>query len=181
VPGAIRSTALREEKSRPVYNELLSWCRTYKPLEPPKTPLAAACSYLLNHYVVLMRFLDDGSYPTDNGIVERLHRRPAIGRRNFTFVGSHASGERASIAYSILSTCRLIGLNPVAYLADIVPQLARGVRREKLAALMPKPWRLAHAKSSATSARLSAARRGVTSEPRYTSSAPASAYLARAG
>jgi transposase len=137
-------TEVRQQKSRPIYVELLSWCQTYRPHEPPKTPLAAACAYLINHQVALMRFLDDGEFPIDNGLVERLHRRPAIGRRNFLFVGSHAGGERAAIAYSILSTCRLLGLNPVTYLSAIVPTLARGVERDDLAALMPKAWLLAH-------------------------------------
>jgi transposase len=138
--GAAARTAVRQQKSRPIYDELLSWCRTYLPLEPPKTPLAAACAYVINHHLALMRFLDDGAFPIDNGLVERLHRRPAIGRRNFLFVGSHAGGERAAIAYSILSTCRLLGLNPVTYLADVVPRLARGVEHDDLAALMPKAW-----------------------------------------
>jgi transposase len=137
-------TVVRQQKSRPIYEELLSWCQTYRPHEPPKTPLAAACAYLINHHVALMRFLDDGAFPIDNGLVERLHRRPAIGRRNFLFVGSHAGGERAAIAYSILGSCRLLGLNPVTYLADIVPTLTRGVERDDLAALMPKAWLLAH-------------------------------------
>jgi transposase len=137
-------TLIRQQKSRPIYDELLSWCRIYLPHEPPKTPLAAACAYLINHCVALMRFLDDGEFPIDNGLVERLHRRPAIGRRNFLFVGSHAGGERAAIAYSILGTCRLLGLNPVAYLSAIVPTLARGIERGDIAALMPKTWLLAH-------------------------------------
>jgi transposase len=142
--SAHERTLVRQQKSRPIYDELLSWCRTYQPQEPPKTPLAAACAYLINHHVALMRFLDEGAFPIDNGLVERLHRRPAIGRRNFLFVGSHAGGERAAIAYSILGTCRLLGLNPVTYLSDIVPTLARGVEREDIAALMPKAWLLAH-------------------------------------
>jgi transposase len=137
-------TAVRQRKSRPIYDELLSWCRTYQPHEPPKTPLATACAYLINHHIALMRFLDNGGFPIDNGLVERLHRRPAIGRRNFLFVGSHAGGERAAIAYSILGTCRLLGANPVAYLSDIVPKLARGIEREDLGAFMPKAWLLEH-------------------------------------
>lgn len=140
----LERTQLRRNESRPIYQQLLSWCRAHLPHEPPKTPLAAACSYVINHHVALMRFLDDGFIPIDNGLVERLHRRPAIGRRNFLFVGSHAGGERAAIAYSILGTCRLLGLNPVTYLGDIVPTLARGVQRDELAALMPKAWKLAH-------------------------------------
>ena len=54
----------------------------------------------------------------------------------------------AAIGYSILGTCRLLGLNPVAYLSDVVPTLARGVEREDLAALMPKAWPLAHPESA---------------------------------
>jgi transposase len=131
-----------------VYEELLSWCQAYVVHEPPKTPLAAGCSYLINHHIALMRFLDDGTIPIDNGLVERLHRRPGIGRRNFLFVGSQAGGERAAIAYSILGTCRLIGLNPVAYLSDIVPRLACGMERHELAELMPKAWKLAHPESA---------------------------------
>ena len=50
----------------------------------------------------------------------------------------------AAIAYSILGTCRLLGLNPLAYVSDVVPTLARGVEREDLAALMPNAWLLAH-------------------------------------
>jgi len=68
----------------------------------------------------------------------------AIGRRNSLFVGAHAGGERAAIAYSILGTCRLLGANPVAYLSDLVPKLARGIERADLAALMPKAWLLEH-------------------------------------
>lgn len=138
--SAAARTVVRHQKSRPIYDELLSWCRTHLPYEPPKTPLAAACAYLINHRIALMRFLGDGAFPIDNGLVERLHRRPAIGRRNFLFVGSHAGGERAAVAYSILGTCRLLGLNPVSYLSDIVPKLARGLERDDLAALMPKAW-----------------------------------------
>jgi transposase len=137
---------IRQQKTRPIYDELLSWCRTCQPHEPPKTPLAAACAYLINHCDALMRFLDDGAFPIDNGLVERLHRRPAIGRHNFLFVGSHAGGERAAIAYSILGTCRLLGINPVAYLANIVPTRARGNERDDITALMPKSWLLAHLK-----------------------------------
>jgi hypothetical protein len=66
----------RQRRSRPVYDELLQWCQTYQSLEPPKSMLGAAVQYLVNQQVALTRFLDDGGLPIDNGIVERLHRRP---------------------------------------------------------------------------------------------------------
>ena len=137
-------TAMRREKSRPLYDELIAWSKLYRPLEPPKTPLPRACAYILNHQAALTRFIDDGVIPIDNTLVERLHRRPATGQRSFLFVGSHAGGERAAIAYSILGTCRLIGLNPVPYLGDVLPILARGVELENMHSFMPKAWKLAH-------------------------------------
>ena len=98
--------------------------------------------YLLNHQLALRRFLDDGQLPIDNGIVERLHRRPAVGRRNYLFAGSHAAGERAAIAYSLLSTCALIDVNPAEYLADILPRLTRGTfTTAGFAELLPGAWK----------------------------------------
>jgi hypothetical protein len=67
--------------SKPVYDELVAWCGKYKPLEPPNSLLGQAIRYQLNHHVALMRFLDDGALPIDNGVVERLHRVPASSDR----------------------------------------------------------------------------------------------------
>jgi transposase len=134
----------RQARSLSVYTELLSWCETYLPNEPPKSLLGAAIGYMLNHRVALTRFLHDGTLPIDNGIVERLHRRPAMGRRAYLFAGSDAGAERAAIAYSVLGTCRLLGINPLAYLSDVLPKLARGISIKKdLPALMPAAWQRA--------------------------------------
>ncbi len=136
----------RQCRSKPVYEELLRWCETHKPLEPPTSLLGAALRYLTNHRVALTRFLDDGRLPIDNGIVERLHRRPAVGRRNYLFAGSHAGAERAAIAYSVLGTCALNDINPAEYLADVLPRLARGTfTRADLVAMTPAAWKKARA------------------------------------
>jgi hypothetical protein len=136
--------AERQRRSRPVYDELVSWCETLRPGEPPSSLLGKALQYLHNHRVALTRFLDDGALPIDNGIVERLHRRPAIGRRNYLFAGSHAAAERAAIAYSVLSTCALCDVNPGDYLADVLPRLARGVVVARdIPALAPAAWNAA--------------------------------------
>lgn len=142
----------RQRRSKPVYEELVAWCETYRPMEPPSSLLSKAMGYLLNHRLALTRFLDDGVVPIDNGVVERLHRRPAIGRRNFLFAGSHAGAERAAIAYSVLASCHLAGVNPIDYLADVLPRLARGsisVARD-IPPMLPTAWknaRLAQAPS----------------------------------
>jgi hypothetical protein len=140
----------RQQRSKPVYDELIAWCRTHQPTEPPGSLLGKALQYILNHRVALMRFLDDGRVPIDNGIVERLHRRPAVGRRSYLFAGSHAAAERAAIAYSILASCALVEVNPVEYLADILPKLTRGAfKAHEFAAMLPAPWKAARQNASA--------------------------------
>jgi transposase len=138
--------AARQARSKPVYEELIAWCKKYQPTEPPSSLLAKAIQYLLNHRVALTRFLDDGRLPIDNGLIERIHRGPAITRRNYLFAGSHTGGERAAIAYSIIATCDLVGVSPVHYLADVLPKLARGeFTFAELAALTPAAWKRAQA------------------------------------
>jgi len=138
--------AERQRRSKPVYEELIAWCRKYQPLEPPKSLLGQAIRYQLNHQVALMRFLGDGVLPIDNGVVERLHRVPAITRRSFLFAGSHAGGRRAAVAYSILASCDLADVNPVEYLADVLPRLARGVVIARdIPAMLPAAWKAARA------------------------------------
>ena len=133
--------AVRRAESRIVYDALLSWCETHKKCEPPKSKLGEALRYLTNHDDALMRFLDDGELPIDNGVVERLHRKPAQGRRAYLFAGSDVGGHRAAIAYSVLGTCKLLGINPNEYLADVLPRLARGfVPARDLPMLMPAQW-----------------------------------------
>lgn len=135
----------RRRHSKPVYDELLAWCRTYQPHEPPSSLLGKAVQYLLNHQRALTRFLDDATLPIDNGIVERLHRIPALTRKAYIFAGSHAGAERAAIAYSILGSCHLADVNPVEYLADVLPRLARDgvVLARDVPAMLPAAWKRA--------------------------------------
>lgn len=137
--------AARQARSKPVFYELVAWCRTYQPHEPPSSPLGAAIRYLLNQEVALGRFLEDGAIPMDNGIVERLHVRAALTRKNYLFAGSDAGGERAAIAYTILGCCRLADVNPIEYLTDVLPRLARGIRICDMPALLPAKWKASRA------------------------------------
>jgi hypothetical protein len=134
---------VRQAESKPVWDELCAWCGKYKPHEPPSSKLGDAIRYLTNHQVALARFLDDGVIPIDNGIVERLHVRTALTRKNFLFAGSDTGGHRAAVAYTILGSCRLVGVDPVAYLTDVLPRMARRIRLRDMAALMPARWKAA--------------------------------------
>lgn len=135
--------SVRQEESKPVFDEIVSWAEAYKPHEPPASGLGAAIRYMTRHKLALGRFLEDGVIPIDNGIVERLHVRAALTRKNFLFAGSDTGGERAAIAYTILGCCRLADVNPVEYLADILPRLARGLRLRDVPAMLPAAWKAA--------------------------------------
>jgi transposase len=139
----------RQARSKPVFDELVTWCRIHQPHEPPGSLMGTAIRYLLNHHVALGRFLDDAVIPIDNGIVERLHVRAALTRKNFLFAGSDAGGERAAIAYTIIGCCVLAGVNPVEYLADVLPRLARRVRLRDVPHMLPAAWKAARERGKA--------------------------------
>jgi hypothetical protein len=91
--------------------------------------------------VALSEFLLNATLPADNGVVERLHRRPAMGRRAYLFAGSDVGAQRAAVVYSVLGTCRLLDGNSIEYLSDVLPKLARGISiAHDLDALMPTAW-----------------------------------------
>lgn len=95
------------------------------------------------------RGLEAGEVPIDDGIVERLHVRAALTRKNYLFAGSDAGGDRAAIAYTTLASCRLAGVNPVEYLADVLPRLARKIRLLDMPQLLPAAWKAARDAASA--------------------------------
>ena len=133
--------AQRRERSKPIWDELVSWCTVHKKHEPPSSRLGIALRYFTNHQVALARFLDYGYVPMDNGIVERLHVRTAMTRKNYLFAGSDGGAERAAIAYTILGSCRLAGVDPLEYLRDVLPLMTRKIRLLDLPELLPHRWK----------------------------------------
>ncbi len=137
--------AERRERSKPLWDELVAWCTVHKKHEPPSSRMGAALRYFTNHQVALARFLEYGYVPMDNGIVERLHVRTALTRKNYLFAGSDGGAERAAIAYTILGSCRLAGVDPLEYLRDVLPRMTRKVRLLDLSQLLPSRWAAARA------------------------------------
>lgn len=142
--------AQRRERSKAVWDELVSWCTVHKKHETPSSKMGVALRYFTNHQVALGRFLEYGYVPMDNGLVERLHVRTAMTRKNYLFAGSDGGAERAAIAYSILGSCRLAGVDPLAYLSDVLPRLTRRIRLLDLPQLLPSRWATARAAAQPT-------------------------------
>lgn len=130
--------ALRQERSAPLFSKLLRWADSVRPDEPPTSRLGRALNYLSNQREPLGRFLEDGLVPIDNSIVERLHVRVAMTRKNFLFAGSKRGGQSAAIMFSILGSCALLEVDPVEYLREVLPILARGVVEKNVQNLLPR-------------------------------------------
>jgi hypothetical protein len=132
---------LRLEKSASVYTDTFALLEQLKPQVAPKTPLGKAITYALNRYLPLGRFLEDGRLPLDNGETERLIRLIAIGRNNYLFAGSDAAGQRAAHAYTLVLSCYRLGMDPWAYLRDVLPKLGdTRFPASRLAELLPEAW-----------------------------------------
>lgn len=116
--------AARQEQAKPIVTALHAWLREQLPTLSRKSETADAVGYALNQWQALTRYLDDGRIEIDNNAAERALRGVALGRKNYLFLGSDAGGERAATLYSLLSTARLSGINPEAYLRHVLSVIA---------------------------------------------------------
>ena len=133
---------LRQAKARPVLDQFRTWLLGEVGAVPPKSPLGEAIGYALDQWNALTRYLDNGALDIDNNAAERALRAVAIGRRNWLFAGSDAGGHRAAIFYSLIETAKRHGVNPFAYLRDVIGRVSSHPARD-IAALLPPAWKKA--------------------------------------
>jgi hypothetical protein len=93
--------------------------------------------------LLLTRCFEDGRLSLDNNPAERALRGVAIGRKNYLFAGSDAGGRRAAAMYSLIETAKLNGINPQAYLADVLARIADHPAK-RVADLLPWNWQPAN-------------------------------------
>jgi hypothetical protein len=135
--GADERHAVRQDRSRPIINDLEPWLRAKLALISQKTKLAEAIRYALSRWDGLARFLDDGRIEIDSNVVERSIRPIALNRKNALFAGSDGGGEHWAVIASLIETCKLIGINPHAYLADIITKIVNGHPNSRIDELLP--------------------------------------------
>src|SRR4051812_7254598 len=132
--------AVREERAKPLVSELEAWLRVQYERVSRKSEVGKAIAYALNHWKALTQFLEDGRICMSNNAAERALRGIAVGRRNWTFAGSDRGGERAAAIYTLIETCKLNGVDPQAWLADMLARLPDHPAK-RIAALLPWNWR----------------------------------------
>lgn len=107
----------------------------------PGSGLGKACRYTLGHWTALTAYLQHGVAELDNNLTENAIRPSAVGKKNFLFVGSPGAGERSAIIYSIVVSCQRFGLDPWAYLRDMLTRLPTMSNRDDLTPYCPRNWR----------------------------------------
>ena len=127
----------RAEKSRAILDDLRPWLERQLARLSGKSPLAGAIRYTLARWNSLTRFTDDGRIELDTNTVEREIRPIALGRKNYLFAGSDGGAETWAILASLLQTARLNGVEPFAYLTDILERMVRGHTIDRIDELMP--------------------------------------------
>ena len=132
--------AMRQKQSRPKVEAFREWCERQLTLIPGKGDLAKAMRYALNRWASFTLFLDDGRVAIDNNAAERAIKPIVLGRKNFLFAGSDAGGEILADAMTVIETAKLSGINPEAYLADILGRI-RTHDPKHLDELLPWTWR----------------------------------------
>ncbi len=128
---------IRQDKSRPIIEALEPWLRGKLALISQKTKLAEAIRYALSRWQGLTRFLDDGRIEIDSNVVERAIRPIALNRKNALFAGSDGGGEHWAVIASLIETCKLIGVEPQAYLADVLTRIVNGHPNSRIDELLP--------------------------------------------
>ncbi len=122
-PPAERQQA-RETRSTPLMRELHEWFTATLRRIPGKGALAVAIRYSLSRWDALTLPLRDGRACLDNNGAERAIRPVALGRKNYLFAGSDSGGERAAAIYSLITTAKLNGRDPEAYLRTVLTRIA---------------------------------------------------------
>lgn len=132
--------ALRQENSIPLLDALEAWCDEMVPKLGKTGKLAGAVRYAVQQRIYVRRCFSDGRFEIDNGACERAIREPAIGRKNFLFTGSTDAAHRLAAAYTLVQTCRNLGVPTREYLIDVIAKLEAGWPARRLTDLLPHRW-----------------------------------------
>ena len=88
-------------------------------------------------------YLDDGRVEIDNNLVENAIRPTALGKKNWLFMGDADAGERGAIIYTVIESCRRRGIDPYAYLKDVLTRLPN-MTNHQIPEVTPQAWAKAH-------------------------------------
>lgn len=131
--------ALRQERSKPLVDELEAWMRSERARLSKSAYVAQAIDYMLPRWPAFSAFLDDGKICLTNNAAERALRGLALGRKSWLFAGSDRGADRAAFMYTMIVTAKLNDIDPQAWLADALARIAN-LPQSQLPELLPWKW-----------------------------------------
>jgi transposase len=138
--SADQRRAMRQERSKPLVLALKAWFEQQLTRVSAGASIAGDIRYALNHWDGLSRFLDDGRIELDTNIVERSIRPLVLNRKNALFAGHDEGAENWACIASLVETAKLHGVEPQAYLTDVLTKLVNLWPASRLDELMPWAW-----------------------------------------
>ena len=131
---------MREQEAVPLLDKLHAWLQEQYAVAQPKSSFGKALFYCLNNWTELKQYVTDGELKIDNNHTEREMKYVSMGKKAWLFYGSDEGGKNNAIVSSIISTCRRHGVEPWAYLTDVVQRLAENPEAN-LEELLPYNWK----------------------------------------
>jgi transposase len=132
---------VRQQRSRPIVEGLHAWLLDHVERVSGASDLAKAMRYALRHWPGLLAFLDDGRIEMDTNVVERAIRPHTLTRKNALFAGSDGGARHWAIAMTLIQTAKLNGVEPMAWLTDVLERVVSGrTRINELHTLLPWNW-----------------------------------------
>ena len=138
--------AARQQHATPLLATFETWLRKEQGNVLPKSPIGQAFTYTLNQWQALCRYTENGALKIDNNLAERMVKLPAIGRKNWLFVGSETGGQRAAILLSIIASAKHCQVEPWAWLNAVLKEVpirlaaATATGPPDLRDLLPDQW-----------------------------------------
>ena len=131
--------AWRLQRAAPLLHQFHQWLRGERDHVLPKSPIGQAIGYALTNWRALCRYLCDGRLAIDNNAAERALRTCVVGRKNWQFCGSERGGRAAAILYSLTQSAKRHGLDPFAYLRDLLRRIPTHPQ-SRISELLPDAW-----------------------------------------
>jgi transposase len=143
--SAAHRRRIRQERSRPIVEALHDWLHLHVGRVSGTSDLAKAMRYAIRHWSGLLAFLDDGRIEMDTNVVERAIRPHTLTRKNALFAGSDGGARHWAIAMTLIQTAKLNGVDPMAWLADVLERIVSGrTKINELHTLLPWNWNAPH-------------------------------------
>jgi transposase len=142
----LKRAADRQQHAAPVLEKIKAILDKEQLRQLPKSNFGKAITYALDRWSELNLYLEHGTLEIDNNLVENAIRPTALGKKNFLFFGSPNSGQTSAVIYSLVETCRKLGINPSEYFKELLDALPT-MQQSEAAAWTPSRWSAAQDQS----------------------------------